>query len=399
MTWPNRKEPTMTAWLPRGIALLLLVLPFVPVVAVAPAARDIDRLVKQLGDDDFLKREEASRRLREIGEPALDALGQAAASSDPEVHRRAGEIAEDIVTAVENKLYGAELLLAGHTDQVWSVSVSADGKGVLTASWDKTLRLWDADTGKQLRVFQGHTEGVMGAELSPDGKRVLSCGNDKTVRLWDAETGKELRRMAAGSDQERVAFGPAGKAISGGGSDGTMYLWDWNTGKNLGAFAGHTVSVRNVACSDRAKLAATCGNDRSIRLWDLETGKEVRRLPSGRSRTHFDTDLCFSPDGKRLLLACIDGSLRILDVQTGKQVQQIHSAKAFCCAFSPDGQRIVSGSCFDPYVRVWDAATGRELRKYEGHTAGVNGVAFFPDGKRIASAGSDGTAHIWRAPR
>src|SRR5262245_4578381 len=128
----------MTAWLSRGSALLVLALAFVPAVAGGDDA-EVVRLVKQLGDDDFQKREAATARLKEIGEPALDAVAKAAASSDPEVCRRA----KDIVAVIESKLY-PELCLTGHMDWVWSVSVSADGKRVLTSSADKTVRLWDA---------------------------------------------------------------------------------------------------------------------------------------------------------------------------------------------------------------------------------------------------------------
>src|SRR5260221_9722502 len=138
------------------------------------------------------------------------------------------------------KLRDGELYLTGHKGGVWSVSVSADGKRLLTCSPDeKTLRLWDADTGKQLRIFEGHTDGVIGAALSPDGTRVLSGGADKTVRLWDADTGKELRKMTGHPEAVySVAFGPEGKAISGGGpKDGTMRLWDLNTGKQASVFS------------------------------------------------------------------------------------------------------------------------------------------------------------------
>src|SRR5207245_8660946 len=107
------KEPNMTTWLPRWFALLVLALPFVPIVA-APDDAEIARLIKQLGDDEFMKREEATTRLKEIGEPALDAVTKATTNSDPEVRRRA----EDIVLVIENKVYGAELCLTGHAAPV-----------------------------------------------------------------------------------------------------------------------------------------------------------------------------------------------------------------------------------------------------------------------------------------
>src|SRR5207302_8952302 len=134
--------------------------------------------------------------LTEIGKPALDALNKAATSKDVETRRRA----EQIVAVIENKLW-PELILTGHKGPVRRVCVSADGKRVLTSSEDKTLRLWDAYTGKQLRVFAGHTARVIGAALSPDGQRVLSGSDDKTVRLWDATTGKELQKMTGHTEQ------------------------------------------------------------------------------------------------------------------------------------------------------------------------------------------------------
>ena len=379
----------MTTWLPRWSACLVLALPFVPVVVAAPDDAEIAHLIKQMGHDEFDKREEATTRLMEIGEPALDALDKAATSGDAEVRRRA----KDLVTVLEHKLYGPELLLTGHAGVVWSVAVSADGKRLLTGGQDMTLRLWDAYTGKEQRVFEGHTNSVNGAVLSADGSRVLSASTDGTVRLWDAATGKELHNMTGhGRVAQCVAFGPEGKAISGGW-DNTMHLWDLTTGKKGCVFTGHTVYVYKVAYSDKAKLAATSCGGASIRLWDLETGQEVRRLSGGKG-------VCFSPDGKRLLSWGYDDALRLWDVESGKELKRIPTPKpqGSCAALSPDGKRIVSGS-LDGTVRVWDAATGKELRKYACHAHYVVDVTFFPNGKRIASASYDGTVRIWRSPR
>ena len=384
----------MTTWLPRWIACLVLVFPFISVIVADPDNTEIARVVKQLGHDEFEKREDATARLKEIGEPALDVLHKAKTSSDREVRRRA----EDIVAVVEDKLYVEQLCLTGHSNQVWTVSVSADGKRLLTCSLDKTLRLWDATTGKQLRVFEGHTESILAAALSPDGKRALSggIGKDGSVRLWDVATGKELYQMTGDADAVRsVAFGPEGKAISGH-LHWTLQVWDLNTGRNAGILTGHTDQLYRVAYSDKAKLTATCSNDQSIRLWNLETGKEVRTLPSS-SPIGFGS-VCFSPDGKRLLAVGSDATLRLWEVETGKELQRL-KAKACCAGFSPNGKRIVLGGYLDETVRIWDIESDKELRRYEGHTSFVTSVVFFPDGKRIASASGDNTARIWRAPR
>jgi len=174
-----RKEPNMTTWLTRCFAGLLLVLPFVPAVADDPDDKEIARLVKQLGSSDFRMRDVATKRLEEIGEPALDALGKATGTL--EMRRRA----EQIVAVIEARLY-PELLLTGHTNVVRCVCVSADGKRVLTSSDDSTLRLWDADTGKELRKYEGHAAPVACVTFFPDGKRIVSGSGDHTARIWRA---------------------------------------------------------------------------------------------------------------------------------------------------------------------------------------------------------------------
>jgi WD40 repeat protein len=382
-------------WLLMACLVLVLVLPLVA-VGVEPEA-EIARLIKQLGDDDVNKREAATKGLVAIGEGALDALRKAATSDDPEVRLRAEQIAAAIGVEVDNKLYGPELCFTGH--DVSSVWVSSDGKRLLTSGGEK-LRLWDTYTGQQLHAFEGQ---VSGAEFSPDGKHILSWSLDKTVRLWDSTTGKELRKWTGPAVVSVVALGPECKVI-GAGDDGKMKLWDLNTGKQSAVFTGHPEMVYHVAYSAQARLAVTrIAFGRTIRLWDLETDKELRKLTG---HTEWITCASFSADGKRLVSAGYDGTLRIWDVQSGKELKQIQTRDLnrdpigpHCAAFSPDGKRVVSGGPEDLSVRVWDAESGTEVYKYEGHNSHAQNVAFFPDGNRIVSADQDGTVRIWRAPR
>jgi WD40 repeat protein len=392
----------------RSFGMLLLVLWCVPAVAAEPDGKEVARLVKQLGSSDFRMRDTATKRLTEIGEPALDALGKA--TDTVEMRRRA----EAIIAVIENKICVEQRRLVGHQPNpnykrelrngpVTSVSVSADGKRVLTGGFDKTLRLWDAGTGKELHVFRGHTGPVTSVALSPDGTRALSAGSDNSVRLWDATTGKQLHEMAGHrfNGAHSVAFGPKGQALSGGG-DGEMHLLDLSTGDQVGVLTCHTkpgivFAAVTVAYGEKSRRAVTCGRNQPIRVWNLETGKEVRKVAEIE-----DAVFSLSPDGKQLVACNSDRKLRIFDVETGKELLRIdprltldgkYESEPFCAAFSPDGKRIASGG-YDNTVRIWDAKTGTELRKYEGHSGMVGCLTFFPDGKHIASASYDGTARI-----
>src|SRR5207237_1369731 len=151
----------MTTWLTRCFAFLLLMLPIVPAVADDPDDKEIARLVKQLGSSDYRTRDAATKRLTAIGEPALDALGKAEGSL--EARRRA----EAIFVVIENKWCVEQLRLTGqHKGSNWgspAVSLSADGKRLLTSGFGPNAWLWDTETGKKLRVLEGNISRVLSA--------------------------------------------------------------------------------------------------------------------------------------------------------------------------------------------------------------------------------------------
>ncbi len=292
--------------------------------------------------------------------------------------------------------------LSGHSSWVNSVTFSPDGQLLASGSGNSTIKLWDVQTMKELRILKGHSSDIRSVAFSPDGQILASGSDDNTLKLWDVHNGKELRTLEEHSKAvNSVAFSPDGRILASGSDDNTIKLWDvhfklWNV------FSGQknrtledSNPVKSIAFSpDGHTLASNLGGN--IKLWDVRSGKEK---PFFGGRLGWVKSIAFSPDGQIFASGNSDKTIKLWDVHTGGELRILsgHSQAVYSVAFSPDGQTLASGS-LDKTIKLWDVCTGRELRTLSEHLQVVHSVAFSPDGQTLASS-SYKTINLWRVTR
>ena len=267
------------------------------------------------------------------------------------------------------------VVLRGHADAVVSAQFSRDGRTALTCSWDKTARLWEVASGRELRTLRGHGDRVVSAQFSPDGTMALTASDDRTARLWDVVRGKELQTLQGHENAVVSAqFSADGKLVLTASWDKTARLWDTASGKELRILRGHENAVASAQFSPDGKTALTASWDNTARLWDVASGKELRILrghenPLGGAQ--------FSPDGKVVLTVSDDKTARLWDVASGKELRALrgHADRVASAQFSADGKTVLTTSR-DRTARLWDAASGKELRVLRGHSGGSPAPSF-----------------------
>ncbi|KAF8834275.1 WD40 repeat-like protein [Paxillus ammoniavirescens] len=255
----------------------------------------------------------------------------------------------DNTLRIWNRTTGA-VVLRGHSDWVRDVDVSRDGRMIVSGSHDKTFRIWNRESGETMHVCEGHENLVRSVQFSPDSSRVVSGSDDETVRVLLVETGElAFEPIKCHGDVWCVRYSPSGDRIASGAS--SVQIWDAETGSGI-------VSIRNSSVISVAWTAdgthVIGGRKGEVTIWNSHTGEQLRTWKAHDNKW---ITLSLSPSGSHLATCCLwgDETAFVFDIPTGEQIAALkHDETVQGIAYSPSGKFIATG-CNDNKVCLWEA--------------------------------------------
>lgn len=289
--------------------------------------------------------------------------------------------------------------LTDHSDTVNCIAISPDGQTLVSGSADKTIKIWNLKTGRQLHTIEGHSDTINCVAISPDGQTIVSGSADKTIKIWNLKTGRQVRSLGGWFPAHldsicSVAITPDGQTLISGSRDHTIKLWNMATGKQTGTLSQDSWGVYSVAITPDGQAIASDTLDHTIKLCSLATEELLQNFTD---HSDWIWAIAISPDGKILASGSQDCTVKLWNLENGKLFHTLteHNNPVHSVSFSSDGQILASGS-YDNTIKLWSVGDWQVIQTLTGHENGVNSVAFSPDGRMIATASDDKTIKIWQ---
>jgi WD40 repeat protein len=272
------------------------------------------------------------------------------------------------------------------------LAISPDGTQLAVGESHGSIFIYDPGMGQRRAVLKGHDKEVRAVAFRPDGGLLASAGWDETICLWDTRTWKKTRTITAADIVETLAFSPDGRTLASGGWDNAVTLWEVESGRRRATLVGHRGTIDTLVFRPDGETLASTSWDDDVRLWDVESGA-CRAVLKGH--WNLVQGAAFSPDGRWLYTAAKD--IKVWDVATGEEVRTIEDdtpKHIYSLALSPDGRTLATGK-FKGDVTLWDIATGTRRTKFEENTHIANSLLFTPDGSNLIGAWAVEGVKVW----
>ncbi len=328
--------------------------------------------------------------------------------------------------------------LQGHTDGVYTVAFSPDGRYVATGSFDNTIKLWETATGKEVKTYggaQGHQKMVLSVAFSPDGQLLASGGADNTLKVWDVPLDAPLRSLKNADAVQAVTLNPDGKLLALGGKDGVVKILSAADLKELVTCSGHQGPVTGVAFHANSQVLASAGSDRTLRFWSVAKGEPLAVIgahtggvnavvinPNNTAQTVGDDGmlkvwqvpaaptskvfpghtaavraLALSADGNTLLTGGDDKTVRQF-ATAGKEIRALTAPAPVTAIALHPGNTLIAAVAQDNQVHLWNAADGKPVASWLAHDGAPSSVLFPPQPNQLLTAGADGLVKVWAVP-
>ncbi len=319
------------------------------------------------------------------GEPLAVALGHGAGVKDARFRpdgRHIATISSDTSIRIWDSTTGKQIHSSpAYSRYVFGVSYSSDGSRLVGASWGKALVL-DGKSGSRIAPILEHLQGIRSADFSHDGKRIITASEDQTVRVWDSTTGHELiAPLRHPHSVTRASFSPTGQWIITACDDGVARIWDAKTSEPVAPFLKQSGPLTEACFSPGGSYVLTAGSDGTVRLWDMASS-QPRSVPLD----HGDQvrQIRFSTDGRWVLTTSADRIAQVWEASTGRRSgpRLEHSSAVLDGCFSRDGSRVATAS-MGGTAEVWDRASGRKLFPSLLHTGEVVRIQFSKAGRQL----------------
>jgi WD40 repeat protein len=286
-----------------------------------------------------------------------------------------------------------------HQKAVRTLAIDPGGSFLVSGSNDRTVKIWEINTGNLIKTGIGHTGSAIALAISPNGELFASGSGDNTIKLWELKTGK-LRFTLRGHTGwvNALAFHPKGNMLVSGGADKTIALWNLETQELIGTFYGHTSTVRSLSISPQGNMLISGGNDNMIKIRNLLTGELLHTLTE---HTGSVCSIAISPDGNLLASGSNDTTLRLWNVGTGKLLYTLADHSSGVTSVSISQNNMMASTSDDGTIKIWNLEQARPihtippLKTTHGNEGYMLCSAIGPTGDKIVTGFDGGKIKIW----